>query len=75
MDKYDKIAIYVWTGTCDLTEKCGKFVSLKTEDGENVTGMSHKPNWLALSVVINVYFFYINKEIRTNCGQRINSKF
>ena len=32
IEKYELARLYVWLGTCDLTEKSKKFISLKAED-------------------------------------------
>ena len=31
LHKYNKISLYIWVGTCDFTEKIGRFVSLRNK--------------------------------------------
>lgn len=37
---HPKILLYVWLGTCDLTTKNGKFISLKSRDNSNVNQLT-----------------------------------
>lgn len=32
LQRYGKILIYLWTGTCDITNKCGKEIHLRNKD-------------------------------------------
>lgn len=42
-ESYGNIAIYLWTGTCDLTQKNGKYISLKSTQNESLL-TQHKAN-------------------------------
>lgn len=50
IDQNGKVRIYLWTGTCDLTNKQGKFISIKSNLADCTSGL--KDNLRAIQALV-----------------------